>query len=195
MRRLTLRKVLFFFVPVETVLLLTQISVPPKAKGRKRAREAEKPLSGLDVDALLHQEKRARISANNAIPEFKQVLNNAEDIRTIEDAVKQMKSIVENQIRHSFGDANYDHVIEMLGVMRDELIGYEEPELFNDFLRQVKEKLSKDELGGERRELWWLIRRQRLSLIHNNMSDQSEVTEEQAKEVRDLDGKTIFNVC
>ncbi|TQB70240.1 ATP-dependent DNA helicase II subunit 2 [Monascus purpureus] len=155
--------------------------VSPKAKGRKRTRETEKPLSGLDVDALLHQEKRARISVSNAIPEFKQILSGAEDIETVGDAVKQMTAIIENQIRHSLGDANYDRVIEMLGVMRDELVGYEEPKLFNNFLRQVKEKLLKDELGGDRRELWWLIRRHKLALIDNNMSEQSDVTEEEAK--------------
>lgn len=97
-----------------------------------------------------------------------------------------MTAIIENQIRHSLGDANYDRVIEMLGVMRDELVGYEEPKLFNNFLRQVKEKLLKDELGGDRRELWWLIRRHKLALIDNNMSEQSDVTEEEAKRVRIL---------
>ncbi|KAF7177234.1 hypothetical protein CNMCM7691_005056 [Aspergillus felis] len=157
--------------------------VPPKVKGRKRVRESEKPLSGLDVDALLHQEKRARISPTNAIPEFKQTLTQAETIETIKDAVKQMTSIIEDQIKNSLADANYDRVIEEIGVMRDELISFEEPALYNDFLRQLKDKLLKEELGGDRRELWWLLRRSKLGLITQHESDQSDVTEEQAKEV------------
>ncbi|EAW11519.1 ATP-dependent DNA helicase 2 subunit KU80 [Aspergillus clavatus NRRL 1] len=156
--------------------------VPPKAKGRKRARESEKPLSGLDVDALLHQEKRAKISSNNAIPEFKQTLAQAENIETITEAVKQMNTIIEDQVQNSLGDANYDRVNEALGVMRGELIAFEEPALYNDFLRQLKDKLLKEELGGDRRELWWLLRRSKLGLIHHRESDQSDVTEEQAKE-------------
>lgn len=156
--------------------------VPPKVKGRKRIRESEKPLSGLDVDALLHQEKRARISPTNAIPEFKQTLTQAETIETIKDAVKQMTSIIEDQIKNSLGDANYDRVIEEMGVMREELISFEEPALYNDFLRQLKDKLLKEELGGDRRELWWLLRRSQLGLINQRESDQSDVTEEQAKE-------------
>ncbi|RHZ68144.1 ATP-dependent DNA helicase 2 subunit KU80 [Aspergillus thermomutatus] len=156
--------------------------VPPKVKGRKRVRESEKPLSGLDVDALLHQEKRARISPTNAIPEFKQTLTQAETIETIKDAVKQMTSIIEDQIRNSLGDANYDRVNEEMGVMRDELISFEEPALYNDFLRQLKDKLLKEELGGDRQELWWLLRRSKLGLISQRESDQSDVTEEQAKE-------------
>ncbi|GIJ82859.1 ATP-dependent DNA helicase II subunit 2 [Aspergillus pseudoviridinutans] len=156
--------------------------VPPKVKGRKRVRESEKPLSGLDVDALLHQEKRARISPTNAIPEFKQTLTQAETIETIKDAVEQMTSIIEDQIKNSLADANYDRVTEEIGVMRDELISFEEPALYNDFLRQLKDKLLKEELGGDRRELWWLLRRSKLGLITQRESDQSDVTEEQAKE-------------
>lgn len=158
-------------------------TVPPKAKGRKRTREAEKPLSGLDVDALLHQEKRAKISASNAIPEFKQTLSHAENVETIGDAVRQMANIVEDQIRNSLGDANYDRAAENLGVMRDELVSYEEPTLYNDFLKRLKEKLLKEELGEDRRELWWLLRRNKLGLIDRQQSDRSEITEDEAKEV------------
>ncbi|PYH69850.1 ATP-dependent DNA helicase 2 subunit KU80 [Aspergillus vadensis CBS 113365] len=157
------------------------ISVPPKTKGTKRSRETEKPLSGLDVDALLHQEKRTKISPNNAIPEFKQTLSQAENIDTIKDAVKQMSTIIEDQIRHSLGDVNYPRVAEGLVVMREELIDYEEPALYNDFLKQLKEKLLKEELGGDRRELWWLLRRSKLGLIDKGESDRSEVEEEEAK--------------
>ncbi|XRM38234.1 ATP-dependent DNA helicase yku80 [Aspergillus tubingensis] len=155
--------------------------VPPKTKGTKRSRETEKPLSGLDVDALLHQEKRTKISPNNAIPEFKQTLSQAENIDTIKNAVKQMSTIIEDQIRHSLGDVNYPRVAEGLVVMREELIDYEEPALYNDFLKQLKEKLLKEELGGDRRELWWLLRRSKLGLIDKGESDRSEVEEEEAK--------------
>ncbi|KAL4808894.1 SPOC like C-terminal domain-containing protein [Aspergillus unguis] len=155
--------------------------VPPKAKGRKRAREPEKPLSGLDVDALLSQEKRVRISPNNAIPEFKQTLAQAETIETTKDAVKQMRTIIEDQIRHSVGDANYDRATEGLGVVREELISYEEPSLYNDFIRELKESLLKEKLGGDRKELWWLIKRSKLGLIEKGQSELSDVTEEEAK--------------
>ncbi|KAL4952578.1 SPOC like C-terminal domain-containing protein [Aspergillus filifer] len=156
--------------------------VPPKAKGRKRARTPEKPLSGLDVDALLSQEKRAKISPNNAIPEFKQTLASAENIDTARDAVSQMRSIIEDQIRHSLGDANYDRVTEGLGVVREELIGFEEPSLYNEFVKALKGDILSEKLGGDRRELWWLIRRSKLGLITERESDVSNVGEEEAKE-------------
>lgn len=157
--------------------------VPPKTKGRKRQRETEKPLSGLDVDALLNQEpKRAYISSENSLPEFKQMLSRAENIETIHSAVKQLCAIVESQIKNSLSDANYDRVIEALGTMRDELVDYEEPALYNNFLRSLKSKILSEELGGDRRELWWLLRRSKIGLIDKFTSDRSEVTEEEAKE-------------
>lgn len=124
-----------------------------------------------------------KISASNAIPEFKQTLSHAENVETIGDTVRQMATIVEDQIRNSLGDANYDRTVESLGVMRDELVSYEEPSLYNDFLKQLKEKVLKEELGGDRRELWWLLRRNRLGLIDQQQSDRSGVTEDEAKEV------------
>ncbi|GES62790.1 ATP-dependent DNA helicase II subunit 2 [Aspergillus terreus] len=156
--------------------------VPPKTKGRKRTREAEKPLSGLDVDALLHQEKRTKITPNNAIPEFKQAVSQAENIDAIKNAVMQMTTIIEDQIKNSLGDANYERAIEGLGVTRDELISFEEPGIYNDFLKQLKDKIFKEELGGDRRELWWLVRKSKLGLINQRESDQSRVTEKEANE-------------
>ncbi|KAJ5174752.1 ATP-dependent DNA helicase II subunit 2 [Penicillium canariense] len=157
--------------------------VPPKTKGRKRQRETEKPLSGLDVDALLKQEpKRTKISPENAIPEFKQMLSRADSLDTIHDAVKQLASIIETQIKHSLGDANYERVVEGLGTMREELVDYEEPALYNDTLRALKGKILGEELGGDRKELWWLIRKSKLGLIDRAASEMSNVSEEEAKE-------------
>ncbi|KAJ5266710.1 hypothetical protein N7478_009518 [Penicillium angulare] len=155
--------------------------VPPKTKGRKRNREAEKPLSGLDVDALLNLEpKRAKISPENAIPEFKQFLSRADNVETIDDAAKQMSDIIENQIKHSLGDANYERVVEGLGTMREELVEYEEPALYNELVRDLKEKILGEKLGGDRKELWWLIRKGKLGLIDQDISERSEVLADEA---------------
>ncbi|KGO71826.1 DNA helicase, ATP-dependent, Ku type [Penicillium italicum] len=157
--------------------------VPPKTKGRKRQRETEKPLSGLDVDALLSLEpKRTKISTENAIPEFKQTLSRAENIDAIHDAVQQMAKIIETQITHSLGHSNYDRVIESLGTMREELVDYEEPVVYNDFVRQLKGKMLREELGGDRRELWWFVRKGKLGLIGKSEVDSSAVEEEEAQE-------------
>jgi len=135
------------------------------------------------VDELLHREKRAKISPDNAIPEFKQTLANAANLDSIKDAVQQMEKIIENHVRRSFGDANYDRVVEELGVLREELIDYEEPELYNNFLRRLKDNILKEKLGGDRQELWWLIRRSKIGLVDKSISDRVQVTEQEAKQV------------
>ena len=169
--------------------------VPPKQKGRKRDRDVEKPLSGLDVEQLLGREKRIRISSENAIPEFKQLLATTEDSGAIQEASKQMATIVENYIRHSTGDSGYGRAVEAIRVMREELNDFEEPALFNDFIRQLKKKILGGELGGERREMWWCIRSNRLGLLDKKSNPVSDVSEEDAKNVRTIEEVLYYALC
>jgi ATP-dependent DNA helicase 2 subunit 2 len=156
--------------------------VPAKAKGR-RQKESAKPISGLDVDALLGKRKRSKISPENAVAEFKQLLAAAEEVLAIEDAAKQMGQIVRSLICDSTGDLNYDRAAENMRVMREELIDYEEPDLYNKFLRDLKVKILSGELNGDRREMWWKIKSLNLGLITQTESEASEVKESEAKEV------------
>lgn len=135
------------------------------------------------MDALLGREKRTTISAENAVPEFKQLLAAAQNPQAIEEASKQMASVIVSLIKHSLGDSGYGRATEDLRVMREELIGMEEPRLYNDFIRDLKGKLLVDELNGDRREMWWEVRRNRLGLITDKESDVSDVGEEEAKSV------------
>lgn len=162
-------------------------TVPPKVQGRKRTRDQMKPLSGLNVDELLGREKKVKISRENPIPEFKRMLDLSEDPNAIQDAAKQMATIIEAQIKDSFGDNAYGQAIEELCVLRQELTELEEPGIYNDFVRALKAKLLAGDLGGERREMWWEIRTNHLGLIEKGTSPgkspSSDVTEEQAKQV------------
>lgn len=157
--------------------------MPPKVQGRRRKREQNKPLSGLNVEELLGHEKRTKISPENAIPEFKQFLATTEDPGAIEDATKQLSTIILSQIKDSFGDSGYGRAIEEMHVMRDELIALEEPALYNTFLKDLKVKLQANELGGDRRDLWWEIRGNGLGLIDEGQSEFSDVRQEDARAV------------
>jgi ATP-dependent DNA helicase 2 subunit 2 len=157
--------------------------VPPKQKGRKRAREVDKPLSGLDVDALLGAEKRVKISADNAVPEFKQVLNATEDIEEIKEAASQMDTIIQQYIQYSVGDSGYGRAIEAIRVMREEMTEFEFPDIFNDILTSLKKKILAGELGGDRKELWYQIKVHRLGLIDSNACGVSKVSPDEAKAV------------
>lgn len=129
--------------------------------------------------------KKAKISPDNSIPDFRQMLDNAEDLDVIHDAVKQLSNIIEQQIKDSFSDLAYDRALEGINVLRDEMSELEEPGIYNDFLRALKPKLLSDELGGDRREMWDLIRKNHLGLVEKKNSERSSVTEEEAKIVSD----------
>ncbi|KAI9736792.1 MAG: ATP-dependent DNA helicase II subunit 2 [Cirrosporium novae-zelandiae] len=162
--------------------------VPPRLRAKRGDyREPEKPLSGLDVTALLASRApattdRTAISPTNPIPEFKQLLQRNDDLSIVREASKNFQHIIEDQVSNSFGDANYARAIEEMGVLRDELTQYEEPETWNGWIRQFKQKLLKGDFGGDRRELWWEIRKARLGLIDKKALEISEVVEEEATE-------------
>ena len=142
-----------------------------------------KPISGLNVDELLGRKKKAKIFRENAIPDFRQMLDNAEDPNAIQDAADQLSSIIEAQIKDSFGDSGYGPALEELRVLREELIEMEEPGIYNDFMIGLKQRLLAEELGGDRKEMWWEIRKTRLGLIEKKTSPQSDITEEEARHV------------
>lgn len=170
------------FLTVFACYSINNDTVPPKVKG-KRGRETVKPISGLDIDALLGDDKKERIDPENAVPGFKQILATTEELSEIEDAAKQMGQIVDNLVTESFGDAKYSRALECLGVMREELINMEEPGLYNTFMQDMKKKLLSGALGGDRRDFWFKVRWTRLGLIDKKLSEVSNVTSEEADEV------------
>ncbi len=94
-----------------------------------------------------------------------------------------MSSIIRSLITHSLGDSGYGRALENLAVMREELIEMDEPGLYNEFVGDLKKRLLEGELGGDRRDMMWEIRKQKLGLIDKNKSEVSDVTEEKALEV------------
>ncbi|KAI0386091.1 ATP-dependent DNA helicase II subunit 2 [Hypomontagnella monticulosa] len=160
--------------------------VPPKAKGRREKGHKPEPISGLDVDALLSQpeNKRRKIDSENAIPGFKQMVELAKEESEIEDAAKQMGTIIRSLVTDSLGDSGYDRAIEDLGVFRDTMVRWEMPALYNSFLRDFKKRLLSGELGGDRRQLWWQMKgaKAAVGLIDQDVSEPSNVTPEEAIE-------------
>jgi ATP-dependent DNA helicase 2 subunit 2 len=158
--------------------------VPPKQKGRFRKKDAAQPISGLDVDALLTStgKRTGTISAANAVPEFKQAVGDSTDDAMIERAVTQMGTVIEQLIRASVGNSGYERALEAMRVFREEMVEVEQPGLYNDWLRGFKTKVLGGELGGDRKEAWWRVRREKLGLIGNELAEGSEVSPEEGAE-------------
>ncbi|KAF1816526.1 ATP-dependent DNA helicase II subunit 2 [Eremomyces bilateralis CBS 781.70] len=163
--------------------------VPPKSKARKRARSPEKPLSGLDVSSLLSTTHPPRkISRENAIPEFKQLLRTAGGAADIHSACQQLGLVIASYVKHSLGNAGYERAIEALRVCREEAIELEEPGAYNAMLLELKRKLLDGELGEERREWWWRVRMNPVGVIDKKVSEFSEVEVEEGRKLMTLSG-------
>ena len=153
--------------------------VPPKVKGRKRYRDVEKPISGLDVEDLFRKEKRTKISPDNAIPEFKQRFDmNSDNMEDLEAAVMEMTEIIEERIRSSFGDQNYKWAVAALGAVREEMVEMEMLKPYRDLLERLKRKVMAGNLGGDRKEFWYQVRN--LGPINKVESKMSDLTPEEA---------------
>lgn len=170
---------------LESLKLASDVKkVPPKVKGRgKRNRaEREKPISGLDVDALLGNPAQVKIDPANLIPSFKQALAVTDDITAIQSAADAIAKEIRGLVTHSVGESAYGRALEALRVMRDELTELEEPEIYNNFVRMFKKELLGDALDGDRREMWWRVRGSKYGLIDQRRSLVSDVTEKEADE-------------
>ena len=110
------------------------------------------------------------------------MLDKAESLDIVKDAAEQLSEIIESQVRDSFADQGYQSALEKLGVLREEMIETEEPGMYNDFVRIFKKKLLEEELGGNRLEMWWLVKKEKLGLIPKSVSNPSNITDEEAKE-------------
>lgn len=177
---------------------------PPKGKG-KRPDNTYHAVSGNAVDLLDgllevgRVSKRKKISKNNAIPEFKQVvqaLASANDEEAISEAVKDMERVIHSLIKESTGDSNYDQALEQIGVLREQMFNYEIPELYNRFLRDLKTKIKSGALGEGRKDLWWRVRYPgKLGLITMEQLDPSDVTAEEAKKVSVASEQSLMTPC
>lgn len=190
---------------IEALIKAAEVKkVPPKARGRAgRDAGMNKPISGLDVDALLdggptikkEGDVLRKISADNAIPEFKQALASTVSIKQIEGFAEQMGQIVESLIASSTGDIYYARAAENMRAMREELTSFEEPAIYNMFVTGLKDRLVAEKLGGPRLDMWWTIRTSGLGLITASESDSSSITEEAAQDVRRRTAIPYFRDC
>lgn len=112
------------------------------------------------------------------------MMDTADDEAVFADAAKQMGNVIAQLITDSFGDLNYDRATENMGVFREYMVNFEEPKLYNDFVRHFKNRLLSGEYGDRRNVFWFNhVRKAKLGLIDNTLSDVSKVTPEEAAEV------------
>ena len=66
--------------------------------------------------------------------------------------------------------------------MREEATDLEVPHLYNEWMKKLKTEILKEELNGDRKDMWFSIRANRMGLIQSKESGSSRVGEDEAKE-------------
>lgn len=160
--------------------------------------EKKAPLSGLDVDSLLNRETPQEITKENAIPAFKQRLHATKHDDEIVKAIKQMSVVICEIVKDSTGDTGYARALENIRIARQEMVELEQPEFYNDFIRNLKQKLLGGTLGEGRKRFFMEIRNAKLGLIDDKTIDHSDVTEEDATKVSIINAyllRAFANFC
>ena len=154
--------------------------VPEKAKG-KRGWEVITPMSGLDVNELLNtRRQKSDISHENAIPEFKQLMQVTEKDEDIFKAVSQMGKAIRQSLKTAMGNVNHPVIFSQIKAVRDEMIDIDMPEIYNDFIKDLKTRIFQKNEFGDQRNFWADFKFQKLGLIRG--SGNAGVTEEEAAE-------------
>ncbi|KAH8153276.1 uncharacterized protein LAJ45_02863 [Morchella importuna] len=165
--------------------------VDPKVTGKRGRREQPAPKSGLDIEALLNEDepsstsdapkKPKKISATNAIPEFKQRFTQTDDLDELISAGQEMLEIIKGLITHSLADTNYARACEMLKVIRDAFTEFDEPEVYNDIIKELKRAIYAEELDGDRVDMWREVRVNKLGLVTAKEGNGRGVEDDEAK--------------
>jgi ATP-dependent DNA helicase 2 subunit 2 len=66
--------------------------------------------------------------------------------------------------------------------MREEATDLEVPDLYNEWMKKLKTEILKEELNGDRKDMWFMIRANRMGLIQGKECSSSRVGEDEAKE-------------
>lgn len=103
-----------------------------------------------------------------------------ENDNVVADACRQIGDIILDLIKNSTGDVNYGQATANMRVFRRTMVDYESPDLYNDFLRDLKKRLLNKEI--DQRQFWPYFRYLRLGLIDLSTSEKSDVTEDAAEE-------------
>ncbi|KAG4413194.1 hypothetical protein IFR04_013659 [Cadophora malorum] len=166
---------------LEALLKISGVTkVPEKAKG-KRGREVITPMSGLDVNELLNtRRQKSDISHENAIPEFKQLMQVTEKDEDIFKAVSQMGKAIRQSLKTAMGNVNHPVIFSQIKAVRDEMIDIDMPEIYNDFIKDLKTRIFQKNEFGDQRNFWADFKFQKLGLIRG--SGNAGVTEEEAAE-------------
>jgi ATP-dependent DNA helicase 2 subunit 2 len=136
----------------------------------------------ISIDILSSKPKS--VGTINPIGDFNDMINR-KDVDLVDQAIEQMKKIILNFIGQSIGDQFFEKAIDALVCLRKGCIQEEESESFNEFIKVLKVSYSK----GKKKEMWDRIVKNKISLICDEESNDSDIKKEESIQFLVVDEK------
>lgn len=116
------------------------------------------------------------ISMIHPVSDFNEMRKNKK-VDLAETAIKKMGAIVDRLVQESIRSSYYEKALECLGELRRGAVEDDEPALFNEILRSMRDRYS----SGQHAAFWRSIVRRGITLISNTENSTSLVTEEASR--------------
>lgn len=171
--------------------------VVKKAKDQGEAAAVWKQTSDLDLDAEAPPAKKPRMGEEEAdfsmaslargevtevgtldpVSDYRTLIGR-KDIDNFDDASKQLQQVVLKLVKESFGDTYYGKAMDCVKALREEAVRHSETEMFNSFLRELKNDL----IGTRYSPFWDKVVSEEVTLISSSECSDSSVTQDEAKQ-------------
>ena len=143
------------------------------------AKKSNAEFANLNLDSIITG-GTSDVGPINPVKDFQDMLSRR-DVDLVDKAIEQMKERITQLVSDSIRDSFYPKAIECIQALRVGCVQEEEPIAFNSFLRSLR---TMYEDKGRHQAFWQLIKKKSISLIYDEECEDSDVTKEQADEVK-----------
>lgn len=133
--------------------------------------------TGISIDSIIAGGV-SDISSINPVNDFEKMIARR-DVDLVDKAIEQMKECIIQLLNDSVKDQLYPKALACIQSLRKGCIQEEEPAAFNTFIRLIR---SMNE-GKRHNAFWELVSSQKISLIHEEECEESDITKEESDEV------------
>jgi len=130
------------------------------------------------------------IGSVTPVKDFESMLDRRDDPKIIDSAFTQMKLIITDLIKTSYGDALFDKAVECIESLRFQCIKFNEAEIFNLFLmNQIKNHLKKLKPG-----IWKKLEEKKIYPISSEEVEDSEINQQDSEKFYQENSIILSNV-
>lgn len=156
--------------------LANQIKLDSYVPDPSKKRKIEGEYGGLSLESLISSGV-SKVGSIHPVDDFKEMLARR-DVDLVDTAIQGLEKIITELVNNSVLDQLYPKALDCMIALRAGCVQEEEPAAYNSFLKELRGYYE----GKRRDDFWQQIAKKGLTLIHNDESEDSVVTVEEAQE-------------